>query len=83
MAPSSTSRASGSAQSQSGLAFVSDLSYLAAGAGILIFTLAPFSLPALALTALATVALLIPALVGLVFAAPFVLARRWWRSRVR
>jgi hypothetical protein len=50
---------------------------------MLIFMLAPFSLPVLALTALAAVALLIPAVVGLVLAAPFLLARRRWRSRYR
>jgi hypothetical protein len=77
MAPYSTRSAH---QSQSGLELVSELSDLAAGAGILIFALAPFSLPALALTAVAAVALLVPALVGLVLAAPFLLARRWWRS---
>jgi hypothetical protein len=47
---------------------------LAAGAGML---------PVLALTALAAVALLIPAVVGAVLAAPFLLARRQWRSRDR
>jgi hypothetical protein len=50
---------------------------------MLIFMLAPFSLPVLALTALAAVALLIPAVVGAVLAAPFLLARRRWRSRDR
>jgi len=45
--------------------------------------LAPFSLPVLALTALAAVALLIPAVVGAVLAAPLLLARRRWRSRDR
>ena len=43
----------------------------------------PFSLPVLALTALAAVALLIGAVVGAVLAAPFLLARRQWRSRDR
>jgi hypothetical protein len=68
---------------RSGFEFVSGLSDLAAGAGMLIFMLAPFSLPVLALTALAAVALLIPAVVGAVLAAPFLLARRRWRSRDR
>jgi hypothetical protein len=68
---------------RSGFEFVSGLSDLAAGAGILIFMLAPFSLPVLALTALAAVALLIPAVVGVVLAAPLLLARRQWRSRDR
>ena len=45
---------------RSGFEFVSGLSDLAAGAGMLIFMRAPFSLPVLALTALAAVALLIP-----------------------
>lgn len=70
-------------QSQSGLEFVSELSDLAACAGMLIVMLAPFSLPVLALATLAAVALVIPAFVGLVLAAPFLLARRWWRSRDR
>ena len=43
----------------SGLEFVSEVSDLAAGAGMLIFTLAPFALPVLALSALAAVALLV------------------------
>jgi hypothetical protein len=68
-------------QSQSGLEFVSESSDLAAGAGMFIFTLAPFSLPFWPLTALAAVALLIPVLVGLMLAAPFLLARRWLRLR--
>jgi hypothetical protein len=68
---------------RSGFEFVSGLSDFAAGAAMLIFMLAPFSLPVLALTALAAVALLIPAVVGAVLAAPFLLARRQWRSRDR
>jgi hypothetical protein len=67
----------------SGLEFVSEVSDLAVGVGMLIFTLAPFALPVLALAALAAVALLIPAGVGVVLAGPFMLARRWWRSRDR
>jgi hypothetical protein len=62
---------------------VGGLSDLAVGAGMLIFMLAPFSLPVLALTALAAVALLIPAAVGAMLAAPFLQARRRWRSRDR
>jgi hypothetical protein len=50
---------------------------------MLIFMVAPFSLPVLALMALAAVALLIPAVVGAVLAAPFLLVRRRWRSRDR
>ena len=45
--------------------------------------LAPFPPPVLKVTALAAVALLIPAVVGVVLAAPFLLARRRWRSRDR
>ena len=66
----------------SGLEFVSEVSDLAVGTGMPIFTLAPFALPVLAL-ALAAVALLIPAVVGVVLGGPFPLARRWWRSRDR
>ena len=62
---------------------VSEVTDPAAVAGMLIFTLAPFILPALTLTALAAVALLIPALAGAVLVAPILLTRRWWRSRDR
>jgi hypothetical protein len=64
----------------SGLEFVSELSDLAVGAGMLVFTFAPLALPALALTTIAAVALLIPALVGIVLAAPIVAVRRWRRA---
>ncbi len=67
----------------SGLEFVSEVSDLAVGVGMLIFTLAPFALPVLAVAALAGVALLTPVLVGVVLAGPLLLARRWWRSRNR
>jgi hypothetical protein len=67
----------------SGLDFFGEVSDLAAGLGILVLPLAPFALPALALTALAATALLVPVAVGLVLAAPVLLARRWWRSRGR
>jgi hypothetical protein len=67
----------------SGFEFVGGLSDLGAGAGMLIFMLALFSRPVLALMALAAVALLIPAVVGAVLAAPLLLARRRWRSRDR
>jgi hypothetical protein len=50
---------------------------------MLSFTLAPFALPALALIALAAVALLIPALGIALLLAPFLVARRCWRSRDR
>jgi hypothetical protein len=70
-------------QPQSGLEFVSELSDLTIGAAMLIFTLAPFSLPVLVLTALAAVALVIPVFLGLVVAASFLVVRRWWRSRDR
>jgi hypothetical protein len=65
----------------SGLELVSEVSDLAAGLGLLIFTLTPLALPALALTALAAALLLIPALVAATLVAPFVLARRWRRRR--
>jgi hypothetical protein len=50
---------------------------------MLTFTLAPFALPALALTALVAVALLIPAVAVALFLAPVLVARRCWRSRDR
>lgn len=68
---------------RSGLDLVSEVSDLATGAGLLIFTLAPFALPALALTVLAGSLLLIPVVAGPLLAAPFLLARHWWRSRDR
>ena len=68
---------------RSGFEFVGGLPDLGAGAGMLIFMPAPFSRPVLALMALAAVALLIPAVVGAVLAAPLLLARRRWRSRDR
>jgi hypothetical protein len=64
------------------LDLVSEVSDLAAGLGILTFTLAPLALPALALTALTAVALLIPVLAAAMLAAPFLLARRWRRAPV-
>ena len=67
----------------SGLELVSEVSDLAAGLGLVIFTLAPLALPALALTALVAVLLLIPAFVGAMLAVPFVLAGRWSRARHR
>lgn len=67
----------------SGLEVVSEVSDLAAGAGMLIFAFAPFALPALSLTALVAVAVLIPALVGGALVAPFLMARRWRRLRDR
>jgi hypothetical protein len=67
----------------SALEFVEELSDLAAGLGILTFTLAPLAIPALALTALLAGLLLIPVLLGAMLAAPFLLASRWWRTRDR
>lgn len=67
----------------SSLELFGEVSDLAAGAGMLIFTLAPFALPVPALTALLAVALLITSVVAVVLAAPFLLARRWLRSRDR
>jgi membrane protein implicated in regulation of membrane protease activity len=60
--------------------FVGELADLLTGLGLVVFTLAPFAVPLLALSALASAALLIPAAVGVVLAAPWVLARRWRRS---
>lgn len=56
---------------------------LATGVGLLVFTLAPFALPAIALVAVAAVVLMIPALVGAMLAVPILLGRRWWRSHAR
>jgi hypothetical protein len=67
----------------SGLEVVSEVADLAVGAGMLTFTLAPFALPGLALTALVAVMLLIPALAVALLLAPFLVARRCWRSRDR
>ena len=67
----------------SGAELVYEVSDLAAGAGILLFALAPFALPALALAALVAVLLLVPALLAVILVAPFGVAWRWWRSRDR
>jgi hypothetical protein len=67
----------------SGLELVSEVSDLTAGLGILTFTLAPLAIPALALTALLALPLLIPVLLGAMFAAPFLLMARWLRARDR
>lgn len=68
----------------SGVEPISEVSDLAAGAGILVFTLAPFALPALLMMAVVAVALAIPPLVvGAILAAPILLTRRWRRSRDR
>jgi hypothetical protein len=56
---------------------------LATGVGLLVFTLAPFALPALALVAVAAVLLMIPVLVGAILAAPILVGWRWWRSHAR
>ena len=50
---------------------------------MLTFVLAPFALPALALVALTMVVLMIPALGIALLLAPFLVARRCWRSRDR
>ena len=50
---------------------------LATGVGLLIFTLAPFALPALALIVVGAVVLLIPVLVGAILATPILLGRHW------
>jgi hypothetical protein len=67
----------------SGLASVTGLADLAVGAGMLTITLAPFALPGLALIALITAVLLIPALGVALLLTPFLVARRWGRSRER
>jgi len=67
----------------SGLELVEEVSDLAAGLGILTFTLAPLALPALALTALLAGLLLIPVLLAATLAAPFLMASRWLRARDR
>jgi hypothetical protein len=57
---------------------VDEVADLVAGAGLLIFVLAP---PVLALAAVAIVVVLIPLLIGAILAAPVLLLRRWWHSR--
>ena len=66
--------------SPSGLDLVSEVADLAVGAGMLTFALAPFALPALALIALTMAVLMIPALGIALFLAPYLVARRCWRS---
>jgi hypothetical protein len=66
-----------------GLELISELADLAVGAGMLTCTLVPFALPALALIALTAVALLMAALGVALLLAPFLVARRCWRSRDR
>lgn len=56
---------------------------LATGVGILVYTLAPFALPALALVAVTGVLLLIPLFAGAILAAPILLRRHWRRSHAR
>jgi len=67
----------------SGLELIREVAGLGVGAGMLTFTLAPLALPFLALTALVAVVLVIPALGVAVLLAPFLVARRCWRSRDR
>jgi hypothetical protein len=62
---------------------VSEVPDRAAGAGMLIFTLARFELPALALTALAAVAFLVLALASVVLVARVLRTQRWRRCRDR
>ena len=69
--------------SPSGLDRVSEVADLAVGAGMLTFALAPFALPALALIALTMAVLMIPALGIALLLAPYLVARRGWRSRDR
>jgi hypothetical protein len=76
--------AAGATQAQpSGVELVSEVSDLAAGAGMLTFTLAPLALPCLALVALTAVALLLPVLAVALPFAPFMAAGRYWRSHDR
>ena len=65
------------------LEMIGEVADLMVGVGMLTLTLAPFAVPALALTALVALVLLIPAVVIALPLAPFVLARRYWRSRDR
>ena len=67
----------------SALDLISEVSDLVTGAGILLFVLAPFALPFLALVALVGIVLLIPVVLGAMLVAPVVVARRWWRSHAR
>ena len=69
--------------SPSGLELVSEVADLAVGGATLTFVLAPFALPALALVALTMVVLMISALGMALLLAPFLVARRCWRSRDR
>jgi hypothetical protein len=62
---------------------ISEVSDLVAGAGILLFVLAPFAVPFLALVALVGIVLLIPVVLGAMLVAPVLVARRWWRSHAR
>ena len=66
-----------------GLELVSEVDDLAVGIGMLTFVLAPFALPGLALVALTMAVLMIPALGIALLVAPFLVARRCWRSRDR
>ena len=69
--------------SPSGLDRVSQAAALAVGAGMLTSALAPFARPALALIALTMAVLVIPALGVALLLAPYLVARRGWRSRDR
>jgi hypothetical protein len=66
-----------------GLELVSEVDDLAVGIGMLTVALAPFALPGLALVALTMAVLMIPALGIALLLAPFLVARRCWRSRDR
>jgi hypothetical protein len=65
------------------LELVSEMPDRAAGAGMIIFTLAPFACPALTLTELAAMAFLVLALASVVLIAPVLRTQRWWRCRDR
>ncbi len=67
----------------SGLEIVGEMADLAVGLGMIVMTLFPFALPALALTAPLALLLLAPVLVGAVLAVPLLMLRSWRRSHAR
>ena len=67
----------------SALDLISEVSDLVTGAGILLFVLAPFALPFLALLAFVGIVLLIPVVLGAMLVTPVLVARRWRRPHAR
>lgn len=67
----------------SGLEIVGEVTDLAVGLGMIVMTLFPFALPALALSALVALVLMVPMLVGAVLVAPLLMLRSWRRSHAR